>query len=169
MKEWINLIWKKARIFKWERKILGVKIPYHLIVYWGIVMFTSVILFVGCNDNKDSLDCEDILSVKFEYLPKGLDPVIPVSDCNYIFYYSPVVKDTIINDSKIICELISLVNNFQATDTEAFFDFRISIRLEDINGNSHRLCLGEDDLVVFDGELMKNENALFDFIDALLY
>ena len=128
-----------------------------------------LIFSASCTFDDKKVDCNDINNITIHFLPKEIDPVMPISDCNYIFKYEPVLKNITINDRDIICELASIINNLKISTEEAYLDFRIMVLIENKNGEINHLCIGENDLIVYDGVLMKNETVLFSIIDKLLY
>lgn len=80
-----------------------------------------------------------------------------------------MLKEITLYEQGNICQLVFFINNFKTSNENTFLDFRININLENKDGEINRLCLGEDDLIVFNGVLMKNEMELFEFINKLLY
>ncbi len=137
---------------------------------FSIAIFLLFLFFSNsCSHKNKGIDCNDIIRITINYLPKGIDPAIPISDCNYIFYYTPVLKEITLYEQGNICQLVFFINNFKTSNENTFLDFRININLENKDGEINRLCLGEDDLIVFNGVLMKNEMELFEFINKLLY
>ena len=134
------------------------------------VLFLLLLLnYASCSFMDKKIDCNVVTKITIHYLPKDIDPVIPISDCNYIFEYEPVLKHYSIIDREILCELVSIINRLNISTEEAYFDFRVMILLENKNGELNRLCIGENDLIVYDGVLMQNEIELFSIIDKLLY
>jgi hypothetical protein len=138
--------------------------------YFKLILTACVFFLFGCSKAEQRLSPQNIQYIKISYLPKGINPNMAIDECIDIFQYKPVLRDTILKDDKFLSSFTSLVNILNETDMAINYDFRISclIFFKD-ESVPHRLCLGEDYLIVYNDVLMDDNKELFDLINETLY
>ncbi|HNV81396.1 MAG TPA: hypothetical protein PLO02_06260 [Tenuifilaceae bacterium] len=137
---------------------------------WLLCIIVSILLLPNCTPKNKVLNCNEVQSIKVAYLPKGINPNKAISNCEDIFQYKPVLKDTILTDKELICSFVNLVNKLKISDEPINSDFRI-ICLIVFNDNRQpvKICFGEGYLTVYNQTLMKDSDILFNMLDEVLY
>lgn len=132
-----------------------------------LVLFLLIIF--GCDSPPSKEHYNDVVRVTFSFLSKGINPDMAISDCDAIFEYGPVLKDTSITDKIFINKLLALTKQLKQSNAKANYDFRIMATIYFDNNEKKQLCLGEGYLTVVDGFLMDDNKELFLLIDKTLY
>ena len=143
-----------------------IHLPNKVFIFCFILIF---IIVLGCQPSKE-LRSNDILGLKFAYIPKGMNTARAVQDCDGVFLFPENLKDTAITDTKTISSFIKLVNELEESNDIINEDYRIIclIFLKD-SEIPKRICFGEGWLINYEGVIMKDDADLFNFLDALLY
>jgi hypothetical protein len=127
------------------------------------------VLAIRCNVNPKSCVSDDVTNVIVYYLPKGINTDKAIRECNDIFFYNPVLQDTLISDRGFIDSLSYIINQLKPSEREVNYEFRIKMVLKLVDKKQIEVCLGEGYLICVDGNLMEDNTALFDLIDKSLY
>jgi hypothetical protein len=124
----------------------------------------------SCTSSKQTLDCKDVQEIKIAFLPKGINTNKAISNCEDIFQYRPVLKDTVINDKEFICNFVRNINKLEKSNEPINYDFRVACLIVLKSGkHPQKLCLGEGYTTVFNDILMKDNANLFKLLDETLY
>lgn len=135
-----------------------------------LYILASTFFLSNCSAPNKVLNCNEVKAIKFAYLPKGINPNKAISNCEDIFKYRPLLKDTTITNKKFVCEFFKLVKELKPSNQLAHRDFRIIclIAFSD-NKEPLKICFGEGYLTVYNQNLMKDNHSLFDLLDEVLY
>jgi hypothetical protein len=138
-------------------------------VFW-LILVISVCFSLGCTQIKERVMQHNIHHIKIAYLPKGINPNMAINECNDIFQYQPVLKDTLLTNIEFLNSFTTLINRLNEADEHIDYDFRIFclIFFKDKN-TPHKLCLGEGYLTVYNDVLMEDSKELFELLNETLY
>ena len=135
-----------------------------------LLILTYTHFSTSCTTTKRPLDCNDVQEIKIAFLPKGINPNKAISNCNDIFQYRPVLKDTVLNNQEFICNFIRNINKLEESNIAINYDFRVACLIVLKSGkHPQKLCFGEGYITVFNDILMKDNANLFKLLDETLY
>jgi hypothetical protein len=134
---------------------------------WVLIVFA--VISARCNTNTKSYVSDDVTNVIISYLPKGINTNMAIRECNDIFFYHPVLRDTSISDKGFIDSLSSIINRLKPSYQEVNYEFRIKMVFNFLDKKQLEVCLGEGYLINVDGVLMEDSKDLFDLIDKTIY
>lgn len=111
----------------------------------------------------------NIASVKIIYAGKGIDTNLIDNCMGIIDLPRPLYNDTTIEDRIFIKRLSSEINKLSVSNQVQQCDYRVAIILKLNDGSYQKLCMGEDQCITYEDELMKDSESLFSFINESLY
>lgn len=138
-------------------------------VFW-LILVISMCFSLGCTQTKERVMQHNIHHIKIAFLPRGINPNIAINECNDIFQYQPVLRDTLLTNIEFLSSFASLINKLDEADEHMDYDFRIFclIFFKD-KSTPHKLCLGEGYLTVYNDVLMEDSKDLFELINETIY
>lgn len=138
-------------------------------IFW-LILVISVCFSFGCTQTEERVMQHNIHQIKIAYLPKGINPNMAINECNDIFQYQPVLRDTVLTNYDFLRAFTRLINRLDEAEEHIDYDFRIFclIFFKD-KSTPHKLCLGEDYLTVYNDVLMEDSKELFELLNETLY
>jgi len=136
------------------RKIVSI-----LPLLWVIFMF-------GCNQSQEG---DQIAKVRILYLPENATTSAPVLECNDIFYYSNMLKDTTIKEDRFLQSFSKELHKLERCSEEKAIDLRIKCEITYKSESVSVLCLGAYFNTVLDGVLVEDNPTLLRLIKEKIY
>lgn len=131
----------------------------------GSILFVCLLLISCTSSSKNEIEL-----VRIFYLPEGLHTVIAIQDCDEIFQYREVLRDTIIKEKQMIEELYGKCENLKAAeDSMGHVDLRIRCTFKYKDGSKKVLCTGAYGNVVYEGVRMQDDPELLKMIKDIVY
>lgn len=140
----------------------------YLLVYMLLLFTTS------CRNDNGLINFNDVDSIKFWYISKGVCTPISTTDCGGVLDLDP--KDTIITDKEVIRRYIYIVNRLKPINPNANYDLKVSswIKMKKI-GKENRQNIGVC-IDYLSGRVLKNDTLMQGdkkeikkFLDEILY
>lgn len=127
------------------------------------ILAIFLVFFTSCKSN-------NIDYVKIYYLPEGLTAQFPVN-CDNLYNYKAVLKDTVIYDHKFIENLNTKINGLQENREENKSQIEIRIRCELVKNDNTKfvLCCGEFFGIILNGKRMNDDSLLLQNIKSKIY
>ena len=136
-----------------------------IILVMNSCLLAIFLLLGGC-----SISNNRIVLVRIFYLPEDLSVMTPIDDCTKIFYYTDILKDTVINDLAFIKSFDKKIKGLKLSEIQnTSYDLRIRCVIKMQNGDKKILCLGEFFDTVYEGQLFNDDQELFKQIKNVVY
>ena len=106
--------------------------------------------------------------IKFGYLPKGVETYRALASWRDVVAQEERI-DTIIKDEQFIREYVGILNSTSERNDTASFDFRAVALIKMNDDTEHYVCIGDNNGLVIDSQILQDNKQMFDFIDVHLY
>jgi hypothetical protein len=118
----------------------------------SILIILISFLSISCKNASIKIDKREVDRIKIAYMPKGITTDISIENCDEIFSYPKgFLKDTVITNESFIKKFVSCVNSLKKSEeTDIYYDFRIICLIKFKDGSTQQICMGENQLIVYD-------------------